>query len=57
MRIWIADMIAAISRFNDEGKNPYGELIPIKGHSPLIFELRTGEPPIGRGEFPRLEVP
>jgi hypothetical protein len=43
MKVWIADIIEAISLFNKEGKNPYRELVPIKGHAPLLFELRTGK--------------
>ena len=60
MRVWIADIIAAIDLFNKNGHNPYNELVPIKGHAPLILELRTGEPPFTSGrypEYPRLEVP
>jgi hypothetical protein len=60
MRVWIADIISAIDRFNKEGKNPYGELVPLQGHSPLMLELRSGEPPDTSGrfpEYPRLEVP
>jgi hypothetical protein len=58
MKVWIADIIDAISLFNKEGKNPYRELVPIKGHAPLLFELRTGEAPHGRfPEYPRIEVP
>jgi len=60
MKVWISDIIEAISLFNKEGKNPYGELVPVEGHAPLMFELRTGEPPFTSGrfpEYPRLELP
>lgn len=40
--VTLEGMIAAIERFNQAGKNPFGPNVPVKSHCPLLF-LFEGE--------------